>query len=250
MRQQSKKDILGTDQVADIIIKYPQLLKPVLRIGIYPSLGNTTLQEACCGKSMDLELSLEVLRLTIDPRHKPASLSRYSLLPLVEYYCKSLSSLKPWLNTLDLHLKKLTETQKEDIGFAAVTKFYENYSNNLMRFISGQEHQLKETLTQLYELFYSPVYTDEDIELAQKALTLTNKEEGEAPSSEIEDIISLLLRHTKLPESPILYCGIMQQLNDIKNTIESLNAIRAKLLYPMVNDMVRQVKKRKQETEA
>ena len=55
---------------------------------------------------------------------------------------------------------------------------------------------------------------------------------------------------TKAPENPILYCGAMQQLSELKSGIDSLNDIRAKLLYPMVNEMVRHIRKRKIETEA
>ena len=51
MKQPHKGEIQVSDQVADIIIKYPQLLKPFLNMDIRPSLGNTTLQEACDGKA-------------------------------------------------------------------------------------------------------------------------------------------------------------------------------------------------------
>lgn len=249
MKQLHKGGIQASDQVADIIIKYPQLLKPFLNMDIRPALGNTTLQEACDGKSMDLELCIELLRLTIDSRYKPQSVSRYALLPLVDYYSKSLSNLRPWLRILGQHFQRMSESQKEEIGYVAVIKFYDSYAKRLERFISVQEQQLKETVTHLYELFYSPVLTEEDLKLLKSATDLTNKD-GEIPSNELQDILSLLLRHTKAPENPVMYCGAMQQLGDLKSGIDSLNGIRAKLLYPMVNEMVRHIRKRKQETGA
>ncbi len=248
MKKQTTNDIQATDQVAEIIITHPQLLKSVLRMGISPALGNTTLAEACSGKSMELELCLEILRISSDPNYKPQTLSRYALLPLVEFYSSSISALRPWFDILGKHLHSL-ESLQEGLGYSAVIKFFDIYKERVERFISQQEEQLKDTITHLYELFYSPVITEEDLELINKGLLLTNKEEGDIPSNEIGDIYSLLLRHTKVPENQLMYCGTMLQVSDLKYSLECINNIRAKLLYPMVADMARQIRKRKPETE-
>lgn len=250
MTTQSKTRILASDQVADIIIKYPRLLSPLLLMGIRPALGNTSLHDACQGKSMGLELCVELLHLTIDLNYKPRSLSRYALLPLVDYYSKSLEGLRPWLHILEQHFQRLSESQREGNGYTVVLNVYQTYAKRLEQFISSQSKQLMEVVTHLYELFYSPVLTDDDLSLLEHAITLTNKENGVIPSNELEDILSLLLRHTEAPDNPFMYYGAIQQLSDIKSTIDSLSGIRTKLLFPMVNEMVRNIRKRKPKTEA
>ena len=92
---------------------------------------------------------------------------------LVDYYSKSLSELRPWLRILGQHFQRMSESQKEEIGYVAVINFYETYAKRLERFISTQEQQLKDTVTHLYELFYSPVLSEEDLELLKNATNLT-----------------------------------------------------------------------------
>ena len=226
--------------IADLIVRYPQLLSPLMVMGIKPALGNSTLNDHCQGRSIGVELCTDLLELLVNPDYQPKAQVRYNLLPLTGYYCKLQQGLRPWLNVLKHHLQHFTESADSQPVITLCT----NFTKNLEDHIAEQAEFVPNVLNRLYELFYSPVFTAEDEHILTDAQTIISKGQGNLFADELDDIVSLLLRHTKVSDNETAYCAAIYQLNQLRASINYIRQIRTKLLHPMVSDMVRTIRRR------
>lgn len=235
---------IDVDQpIADLVVAHPQLLTPLMRMGVKPALGNQTLRQAFEGSSLGLGLCTELLELTINPNYTPQSQVRYSLLPLSEYYSKAVADLRPWLKIMEQHLLFLGKGADET-NCQPVQSVFVNFMKATSQQIDNLQKNITPTLQRLYEISYSPILDAEGEKVLENAIEITGKEQGDLSSDEIEDILSLLLRHTQVNVNDIAFCGAIQQLCNLKYAIDSIRNIRVKLLHPMVTELVRNIRRR------
>lgn len=239
MSARNKPLISADDQVADIVIGHPILLESLLRMGFKTGWKNLSIKDLCSGSSMGAELCIELLTLTLKEDYRPKKLGRYDMFPLTDYYCKSVSAIKEWLKVIEHHISHLSAN-----GVEPVLSLFCNYEQMLVQKADKIEGELPNTLTSLYEIYYSPTSAPLDERILSTATELTHKEAGKLTCGELEDLISLLLRHTTLQTNELSFCATIHQLSKLHSNIESLERIRTRMLYPLVADMTRQIKRR------
>lgn len=208
-------------------------------MGIRPALGNCTIQEACHGRSINTDLCIQILQLFIDTNKKPQNPVFYNLLPLSDFWVKLQKTLIVELQMTGNHLQFLFRSESEANGQPVIALF-NKYLSSVRQLSNEQQDDLPTTLTRFYENYYSP---SSDSKIVDEALALTSKESS-LPIEELDDIISLLLRHTKGIYNDIALNGIILQLCNIRSSLYGMERIRTRMLHCIVNEMAKSMRKR------
>lgn len=236
----SNAEFTAQTQVADIVSGHPLLFTPLCQLGICPPYGLSTLEDACRGRSMSAELCADALNLLAQPDYKPQKPVPYSLLPLSAFFVKLQAELAGNLQVTGHHLEHLSRNSGEANPQALLTLFGA-YASALGSQAASQAETMEGALTLLYERFYSPVAEAGAPEA--RALRLASRESA-LPTAELDDIISLLLRHTSAAGSIAVFSAVIQQLCGLRSTLQGSERIRTKLIRPLVADMARAIAKR------
>ena len=142
----------------------PQLIPPLMRLGIRPGVGDLTVSSACVGLQVHSDLLMQLLNVLADDTYLPDNaLAKFDMLPLIDYLKNVHVDLLNSLQLCGRHIRILISSA----GFGPIDgarKFvFEEYSSEVSFLIEGGESKLIPFLSHLYELYFSPGYSPVDV---------------------------------------------------------------------------------------
>ena len=230
---------------ATALLCHPQLIEPMMRLGVRPGVGNATIEEMCSGTSTRAQLMAEVFNVLVYSEYsKKNALVKYDLMPMADFLKRTYLALEMKAFVLEKHLAMLTNGLTRDREkWEAVSAFCHHLCNSIRKHAESEAGAAC-SLTVLYELFYSPSSESNDLISLKKATGFTGTTADKELQGELADMQNLLIRHATGDYDSALFSAVFQHTIAICNDLNGLIAVKEKLTAPIVADMVKGINKR------
>lgn len=233
------------DRLAEVLLRHPQLIPPLMRLGIRPGVGDLTVSSACVGLQVHSDLLMQLLNVLADDTYLPDNaLAKFDMLPLIDYLKNVHVDLLNCLQLCGRHIRILISSAG-DSGrlMEPVNSFFEEYSSEVSSLIEEEESKLIPFLSHLYELYFSPGYSPGDVGKIGESLSLFGSRYDEV-EKKMTDLMNLFVRHLQGDYDRHAFYGIIQFLQGLAFDIQGLRSVEMKLLKPLANEMAQEVRQR------
>lgn len=236
-----KKDFL----LYDVITESNKLLPVFNRFGIFLGFGDTSIEEMCIKKNINLPFLLEIVNTYNDANYFPASkLDTFSLLLIVDYLRKThgyyldfvLTDFEEQLNAI----KQSSKGNKKEIEL--LNRFYEKYEHELLEHINYEDKNVFPYVVAIQDLVDGNINKKDVMNLyADKSISEFEQEHTNI-EDKMHDLKNLMIKYLPPIYDQNLCNRFLFSLMRFEEDLADHARIEDKILIPKVKKIEQQIK--------
>lgn len=227
---------LKDSKISEPIFKDPSVIAVLNRFDIYLGVGDTTIEEICLTKGIDIDLFLAVLNTYMDSNYYPALKSSAEYLKRVVDYLEKTDVFyrDVQLLNIDRHFEVLLRSSKSAKGqngnIELLNKFYQEVKEELHISIQNDcEYwfpKLREAISESDGLLKTMTFSEPEssIPLPFRNINLEDK---------INDLISFFIIHLRGDYNPNLCHAVVSAIFVLEKDVCQNNRIRERIFRPL-----------------